>query len=409
MTVQRPARGSFPDLEPAGKIAPSLPVLDGHVKDLVESQNWAAAYLGRMHATQPFQTGPASVPLGDTTRRHLLTYLVIPRVHCTGLEWRMRIKASDAAANITIEFECAENGEAMTPVVSAGGVATRYETGDWDIMREDQLSTIHVYLTASAGSVEILSLSLADRDLAAADLHFDYYATTATAAGDALARYWPMQEDDDAGVDATADDALPIGDLTAHNGVTIDSEVVNVDRHYYRVLGTSDYLDGALAANATADWTQMIVVQPNLAVGTHCFLSNGTDKVALGSSGTGVVLAVGGAINTWAAALPFAELTVLFIVFHYIAAGGGATSTTTLYSADGLGTVTQRAQITAAINTGTGIRIGRGYAADSTFDDSVYMDDGLVSGVAHWIKGLSLMEMNAVARHLRYRGALLVR
>ena len=347
MTVQRPARGSFPDLEPAGKIAPSLPVLDGHVKDLVESQNWAAAYLGRMHATQPFQTGPASVPLGDTTRRHLLTYLVIPRVHCTGLEWRMRIKASDAAANITIEFECAENGEAMTPVVSAGGVATRYETGDWDIMREDQLSTIHVYLTASAGSVEILSLSLADRDLAAADLHFDYYATTATAAGDGLARYWPMQEDDDAGVDAPADDALPFGELTAHNGVTISSEVINGHRKFHRVFGATNYFSGAYAASATASWTAMIEVQDNNNAGRHTYLALGESGfrggVALGGydSVTYQVMMEVGLSKVYASpavTLPMTEPATLFVVHD------AAAPSVTLYSADGLGTVTQLAQ-----------------------------------------------------------------
>lgn len=407
MTVQLPARAAFPDFEPLGSIDPGLPHYDQHVDDIAESQNFEAAYYGRMHASQAFTWGLQGAPYADTTKRLVLTYLVIPRMHCKGLKWMARI-ITGAAATITIDVDCLENGETSQTIDVGPGAATRYMTGTFDVMREDQLTTIDVSMTASTGSVQMECFCLYDEDLAAADLHFDYYATPALAGADSLVRYWALQEDDDAGTNATGVDTMASGDdLSAFGSVKIGSAVVNADRAYHRVFasGDNDYMQGTYSFSRKRDFTWMLEIHPEEDTNVHTFLSTGVDLISLAGNAAAVELAVNGVVDTWAAALPFTEMKCLFVVQDYSAA------IVTLYEADGAGTVTQRAQRNAscAVN-GTSIRLARGYAGDANHDDTDYLDDGAIRSCAIWYnKPLSLMEMNAAARHARVRGALMVR
>ena len=412
MTIQLPARGSFPDLEPAGRIAPSTPHLDGHVEDIVEGQHWASAYLGRQHVAQSWAHASPSA----STKTQVLTYLVIPRVGMTTLRWRAYLTASVPADTVTVYLDCAENGETAN-TADASGTSGRYVTGTLEIQRPDQLTTIHVSIAASSGTVTLNSFSLADEDLASTDLHADYYASTTTATADSLVRYWPLQEDDDAGTDATGVDALGAGNLTAYNGVTIDSETINGRRKYHRVFGASDYMQAAWTYDKTTDWTVMIRVyialtgtsrqDPYVALseaGTTGGVAMGYYYAYGGSGYLGMAIEVGTSQAGDGVNPPNGEWTTYYLV-HDVSA-----PSVTLYSADGEGTVTQCAQIGASPTVnGSGVRIGRGWGTMGWFDDTDYLDDGSVRDCAVWTRALSAMEMNAIARKLQHDGALLVR
>ena len=58
-------------------------------------------------------------------------------------------------------------------------------------------------------------------------------------------------------------------------------------------------------------------------------------------------------------------------------------------------------------NSGTGIRIGRGYTGDNNHQANEYMSDGSVRSVAIWHRVLTEQEMKAIAESLNDDGGLL--
>ncbi len=424
MSIDLPARGSFPALDPAGNVGPSLPVLDADISAVVQEQNWVAAYVARMHASQAWPSsglgscfGQGLATVGSKTNV-ILEYLLKPRVHRLGLQVRFRTIKSDAAATGTLRLTCEESGASVDIAITAG--AEQYDTGVLDLRREDQLSLIEVSLYASAGTIALVSLAIWDEDLAAADLHMDLYADVAAGTADSLVRYWALQEDDDAGTNATADDAMGSGDnLAAYNGVTQDSSIINVDRIYRRVFGSSDYMAGTYTAAANADWSAMIEIQDlnTTTTSRHTYISLGEGGASGGVSfghysGTiGYLLQVGTKIaysSTYGSmvvpTIPHTEVHTFFIVHDFSAA------TVTLYEADGEGSVTIALQVAySPTAAGLALRLANGIGSAGYFDTGNYLNDGEIRSCAIWERELSLAEMNQAAKITRIRGAQIVR
>jgi len=414
MSIDLPARGSFPALDPAGNVGPGLPVLDGGVSAIIQEQNWVAAYIGRMHASQAWpSTGLGScfglglATVGSKTGV-VLEYLLKPRVHRLGLECRFRTVKSNPATTGTLRLTCEDSGATVDIAIGAG--VEQYDTGVLDLRREDQLSLIEVSLSATSGTIALVSLAIWDEDLVAADLHLDLYADAAAAAADSLIRAWTLQEDDDAGTNATGVDAMGSGDdLAAHNGVTIDSAVINVDRQYRRVFGVGDYMQGTYTAPAVSSWSAMIEVEDRNATGQRVYLALGEagagGGVAVGAYNGQILLEVASTQVYWAApGLPWSSVHSLFVVHD------SAGSTVKLYDCDGEGSATL--QITVPISPtlpGAFIRIGNGILTRGFLDAGEYLNDGDVRSCAIWSRALSLAEMNQAARITRIRGAQIVR
>lgn len=410
MGTTLPARGSFPDLEIPGKIAPGLPHVDEHVENIVEEQHYIAAYYGRMHASENFALLGNVGNCTASTRTLVLEYLVMPRMHMKSLEWRMRVSCTFAPATITVEVDCVESG-ATSIQNDATGTATRYLANNIEIEREDQLTTIQVYLTASAGTVAVESFALWDKDLAQSECHFDYYKTPTDALSNDMVRYWPLQEMPGAGTNATGEEILSgADDLSAYNGVTIDSEGVNKDRIFHRVFGPSDYME-ATWAHDSSDFTAMIEINDtNVSSGQRTYLALGEAGSVGGSVAFGDYLTSGLLLEVGANRVYNPTFDISGWKTYFLVHDSGST-TVTLYAADGEGTVeTVITNPNSPVGNGDGVRIGNGFGTFGYFDAGDYLNSGEVRSCAIWYDvSMSEQQMNAIARHLRYRGSLVVR
>lgn len=169
MAIVLPAVGTWPGVHPVGVLEPGLDHTEAHVKALVETEHYLAAYWGAQHWSQVFPenlgTGDSLIHTAAAAYVVMLEYLIIPRHHCTALRFCYRVDGGAGGGDI--QFTAAGVSVA---VALAAGVAEGY-VDLAAVNSDDSLITVTVEIRADGGgAVDLWALGCYDLNLTQAQL-----------------------------------------------------------------------------------------------------------------------------------------------------------------------------------------------------------------------------------------------
>lgn len=160
-----PAVSSPPSVTAEHVLLPGLAHLDVQVGGIVEGQHYAAAYMGKSHASQRWASG--EIRETGASFVTVLHYDVRPRLAMVALRFVFRVVSTHGGE---IRFRCTETSDDLTVSAAAGTV---YDSGDLVVDRPDQWTQIEVAILATAGAtprMDLLALQIVDTDLTVAQL-----------------------------------------------------------------------------------------------------------------------------------------------------------------------------------------------------------------------------------------------
>jgi hypothetical protein len=172
MAIVLPAVGTWPGVHPVGVLEPGLDHTEAHVKGLVETEHYLAAYYGAQHFSQAWPerlaTGYSLIHFIGLGPSVILEQIIVPRHHCSGLRFTYRADGGEAGGQL--RFRTIESAPVMDVALAPG-----IQEGYVDLLAvalEDTVSTVRIYATRDVGStyLDVWALGCYDLNLTQAEL-----------------------------------------------------------------------------------------------------------------------------------------------------------------------------------------------------------------------------------------------